>query len=36
MINFESLSKPGVLLELDYNKIKQANIDELKKLDPEW
>ncbi|WNL34062.1 baseplate J/gp47 family protein [Arcobacter cryaerophilus gv. pseudocryaerophilus] len=36
MINIESLLKPTVLLELDYNKIKQANIDELKKLDPEW
>ena len=36
MINIESLPKPTVLLELDYNKIKQANIDELKKLDPEW
>ena len=32
MINVESLPKPAVLLELDYNKIKQANIDELKKL----
>ena len=36
MINIESLPKPDVLLELDYNKIKQANIDELKKLDPDW
>ena len=36
MINFESLPKPAVLLELDYNKIKQANIDELKKLYPDW
>ena len=29
MINIASLPKPAVLLELDYNKIKQANIDEL-------
>lgn len=36
MINIASLPKPAVLLELDYNKIKQANIDELKKLDPDW
>ena len=36
MINIESLPKPTVLLELDYNKIKQANIDELKKLYPDW
>jgi len=36
MINVESLPKPDVLLTLDYNKIKQANIDELKKLYPDW
>lgn len=36
MINVKSLPKPDVLLALDYNKIKQANIDELKKLYPEW
>ncbi len=36
MINIESLPKPAVLLELDYNKIKQENINELKKLDPDW